>query len=394
MRLAPLGVVTEKLRARSAEVRAAALVHARGHADSARALAAHVASMLDDVEEVAAPAAKTFRALAKGAADAVPVLVGLLQKPGASEQLVARALDALKQVGADAWAALPVLEALPPRKEVLETMAAIAPNAPKVTERLVEAVFGEIAGIARVAVRALEAGGALEPALVQLRLRAFAFPKAKRLSAHRALSILAPYRPTAVQQLVRELERGSNPTRALAHAKAALSSEITLPSPPRVELPPGENDYPEFPQEQAAAKPSHLEPAPDAPTLEQELTHGLAMVGRSATATPIVLAQALHEWFEKQQAEARPAPDDAGVQGLAAVWAHCLSKEFGWSWARYVRADERALVLASPEKGQMVFPAAWVRRQLRKKEPTVLALFSSISASAGSPPADEPSALW
>jgi hypothetical protein len=155
-----------------------------------------------------------------------------------------------------------------------------------------------------------------------------------------------------------------------------------------------EAEYPEFPPDEVAAPPGRLEPA-QVPPDGGELSLGLALTGRSLTATPADLAQSLQVFFERQQRESRPSPEDAEVLGLGAVWAHCLMQAFKWSWAWYVRAPpERALVLASPDKNHMVFPAAWVRRQLRKREPTVQQQFEQIGAKRLPPPDAEPSALW
>jgi len=356
MRLAPIGVVSEKLRSRSNEARAAALAHAKGHGKNAGPLAAHIASMLSDPEPI-------------------PRL----------------AIEALAATGAEGWPALQVLEALPYGPVVLRAMAAIAPNAPSVEARLVEAVFGEDDALRAVAAAALANGGPVDAAAAQLRLRAFSFSKQKRQGAHRALAVLAPFRPQAVQKLVDELERGSNPKAALDAARKALQA----PPPPAAaaEAPRDEHpDFPDFPADEEKPEPGRLEPADDAPSIDADLNHGLSLLGRSLTARPADLADGLQTWFERQR-DLGTSPDDAAVQGLAAVWAHCLMQGHRWSWARWVRAEERALVLASPEKSQMVFPAAWVRRQLRKKEPTAAQQFNLLSgAENGS--ADEPTALW
>lgn len=420
MRLAPIGVVAEKLRSRSADVRAAALVHAQGHAANARALAAHVASMLDDVESVAWHAATTLGAIARGAADATSVLTAQLTRPGASDLLLTRALFGLKSIGPEAWAALPVLEQLYEadvrRSDVLAAMGAIAPNAPKVESRLADAVFSGSDSLSTVAALALpNSPGALDAAVAQLRLRAFSFSKAKRQSALRALPVLARLKPGPVVQLMIELSRGSKPKAALTRAVAVLPKPLPpplepyAPRPPRPSAPqlppaatppdpspaaapppPAEPDYPDFPADEEPPAPGRLEPADDAPKHDAELAHGLQLIGRASSSPPEDLAQGLQTFFERQQGQ--PAPDDAAVQGLAAVWAHALVARYRWSWARWVRADERALVLASPNRAHMVFPAAWVRRQLRKREPTALAQFASVAHAAAN--GDEPTALW
>ncbi len=354
MRLAPIGVVAEKLRSRVAEARAAALVHAKGHGKTAGPLASHIASMLSDAGQI----------------------------PGL-------AIDALAAIGAEGWAALPVLEALPYSPLVLRAMAAIAPNAPSVEARLVDAVFGDDAELQRVAVAALANGGPADAAVAQLRLRAFSFSRRKRESAHRALALLARVRPEAVQKLAQELERGSNPKAALAAAREALAS---VPTAAAKAAAPPDGEYPDFPAEEEKQAAGRLEAADDAPPIDTELTHGLELLGRSLTARPADLADGLQSYFLRQR-DAGASPDDAAVQGLAAVWAHCLIEGHRWSWARWVRADERALVLASPEKSRMVFPSAWVRRQLRKKEPTAAQQFAMLGG-AETAAAEEPTAVW
>lgn len=416
MRLAPLGVVAEKLRARSPQVRAVALIHARGHGENARGLATHIAAMLDD-EAVAAVAVETLRAIGKGAGDATAVLVGLLDNGLAPEPVQRRALAALEHIAAEAWPALPMLERLyvgPLKREVLKAMAAIAPNAPKVAAHVVEAVFSEDAALAAIAFEALRAGGPVDAAVAQLRLRAFTFSRAKREGAHRALALLARVAPAPVSVLMAELARGSKPPteplvraaamlpRAMLHAvlqplaeRAQPPSVVTrVEPPPEPPAPLGEDAYPEFPKEEAVSAPGRLEPAADAPPIDGDLSHGLAMLGRSLTARPADLAEGLNTFFQRQQAEQRESPDDASVQGLAAVWAHCLMQQLGWSWKRWIRAGESALVLASPDARQMVFPAAWVRRQLRKKEPTALQQFNGLLSGNVAVEGDEPAALW
>jgi hypothetical protein len=308
-----------------------------------------------------------------------------------AEPIPALAADALGAIGTEAWAALPVLETLPYGPTVLRAMAAIAPNAPSVERRLLDALFGDDEALRQVANAALYAGGPVDAAVAQLRLRAFSFARHKRESAHRTLPLLAPLRPGAVQQLMTELQRGSNPKAALAAAVKALAAP-PLPKtrqPPETEFP----EFPEFPAEEEQQPKGRLEPADDAPSLDSELGHGLSLLGRSLTARPSDLAEGLQTYFVRQREQAA-APDDAAVQGLAAVWAHCLMREHGWSWARWVRAGERALVLASPQRGQMVFPAAWVRRQLRKREPTVVAQFNMLAQGGAQGSTEEPEALW
>ncbi|MBL8953277.1 MAG: hypothetical protein JNK82_21035 [Myxococcaceae bacterium] len=352
MRLAPIGVVAEKLRARSSEARAAALEHAKGHGKTAGPLAAHIASLLADP-------------------DPIPRL----------------AVEALSVIGAEGWAALSVLEGLPYSAVVLKAMAVIAPNAPSVEARLIDALFGDDEASRDVAGDALVNGGPADAAVLQLRLRAFSFSKAKREGAHRALAVLARIRPAAVEKLVAELARGSNPKAALAAARTALALG---PLAARA-VAASRDEYPDFPVEEAQPEPGRLEPADDAPPIDAELSHGLELLGRTASAPPADLAEGLQTYFVRQR-DAGAAPDDTAVQGLAAVWAHCLMQGHRWSWARWVRADERALVLASPAKGHMVFPAAWVRRQLRKKEPTAVQQFNMLASAR---PADgEPTAVW
>lgn len=540
MRLAPIGVIAEKLRSRSPEVRAVALLHAQGHGSNARGLAAHVVTLLEDDERVAWHAASTLGVIAPGAADAVPPLVRLLENPKAPAKLVTRALFGLQKVGPEAWAALPALEPLydgPHRPEVLAAMAAIAPNAPSVSPRIALALFDEDHRTQTAAADALARGGPVDAAVAQLRLHAFSFSKRKREAAHRALTTLAPLKPDAVTQLLRELIRAPTPARAvlvaLQHLPSPLHPELAAfaarsldssdleavtwalkavekhgldvdlrallrrysattsgglagrvfattarllkgqeretvdawlervtkaeainwytvaealkasPTESNIvaltraaerfarterssvldfhrkvrelttvdvldkagvpvtdpyasegdepDIDPADADYPDFPRDEEPPPPGKLEPAEDAPSLDADLGHGLTLLGRSLTASPADLAAGLQTFFERQQGQSL---DDAAVQGLAAVWAHCLVTRMTWRWARWVRGDERALVLASPLGTQMVFPAAWVRRQLKKREPTVLAQFNQLVAGHVPPPGDEPTALW
>lgn len=544
MRLAPIGVVAEKLRARSPEVRIAALAHVRGHGKDARALAAHVASMLAEEERVAWAATLAFDSVAAGAADAVPVLVRHLEQTPAEDRLVVRALEGLQRVGPEAWPALPVLEKLydgPHRRLVLHAMAAIAPNAPSIAPRVVAMLFSD-EDRDRIAAETLLArgDGPVDAALAQLRLNAFSFARKKRQAAHRALRALAAVRPVQVAQLVVELSRGAKPPldclltaiRALpsplrpelaslavrcvlsddldvahwaaqavdAHDLAAPMEDVVRrhlscgpdepagrvfavaarrsndsvrplvdawlrrvarlelrtdkrpswpvvaevlrasptpenviavaqaaerfgkthrtslvelhrrlrqlttpdvldragvpledPYPDEPELPPADADYPDFPTHDEPPPPGRLEEVSEAPPLLEDLGRGLSLLGRAPTAAPADLAQSLQTFLERQQGQSL---DDAAVQGLAAVWAHALTTQLNWSWARWVRADERALALASPQRTHMVFPAAWVRRQLRKKEPTALLQFNMLAEGKAPPPGDEPAALW
>ncbi len=540
MRLAPIGVVAEKLRARSPDVRTVALLHARGHGTNARGLAAHVASMLEDDEGVAWHAAGTLRLVAPGAAEAVPVLLRLLEKPGADDKLVTRALFGLQMVGKEAWAALPALEKFLGGKhggEALAAMAAIAPNAPSVAPRIAAALFSDDYGMHRAAEDALAAGGPVDLAVTHARLLLFSFSSKKREAAQRALYTLAPLKPQAVTQLLVHLARGSKPVRPLlaamlklpaplhpvlarfavdsldgadlelvnlaldvvekhqleaplavllhrhagggasgqaayvfGHAarllqgaeratvdawleKVTTANEVSwyavadalrasptesnvlalaraaqrfLKSKDRSgvldfhrslrelttvdvldragvpvtdpyaeadapEMDPADADYPDFPADDEPPPPGRLEEMSDAPPLLEDLGRGLSLLGRSPTATPQDLAQSLQAFLERQQGQSL---DDAAVQGLAAVWAHALTTQLNWSWARWVRADERALALASPQRTHMVFPAAWVRRQLRKKEPTALLQFNLLVDGKVPPPDAEPTALW
>lgn len=570
MRLATLGVVAEKLRARSPEVRTIALIHAKGHGEKARPLAAYVATLLSDVEQVAWHATGTFGAIAAGAGDATSVLVDYLQREGAPPVLVTRALFGLQRIGPEAWAALPVLESMlegPHRKDVIAAMAAIAPDNPKIAALIIESMFSDDYGVASTASDALRNGSAplLEAANHALRLRAFSFSKTKREQAHRVLATMARMRPQATQQLMFELARGSKPRWWLLVATAALprpvapalvqlaidclSSDDTgleeraletlkaigVAAEPRalvekyataVAVPGGEGsearvfaeaalmlakggvlvgaglqlvhawleraaradpakqkkvnwytvrtvvraaglasqegwahvvaiakasqrylgsdesgvldlhrtlrelaltegqqrelaktgvprddpyasaddeddeadagaepDYPEFPADEAPAVPGALEPAAE-PDQTAELARGLAALGHGPAATPHELIESLQSFLQRQQREQLAPPDDAVTAGLAAVWAHALSAAFGWKWAHYVRGEERALVLADAGHGVMVFPLAWLRRQLRKRDPTALLQFNMVAAAKFPPKGDEPTALW
>jgi hypothetical protein len=235
MQLAPLGVLVDKLRARSPAVRIAALAHVAGHGSNAQPLAARVAALLTDDEDVSWHAAQTLRAIAPGATDAVPVLLEQLGHADAPEVVVRRALSGLQRVGPEAWAALPLLEKLlggPRRAEAIEAMAAIAPDNPRVTAAILEAVFAADFAASRAGCEALRHGSPalLDLAAAQLRLRAFSFSKLKRDSALTRLYDFASLRPQSTTQLMLELARGSNPRkwilRAMEQLPAPMSPEL------------------------------------------------------------------------------------------------------------------------------------------------------------------------
>lgn len=144
---APLEVIREKLSSPTDDVRIVALWHAQAHGTAARPLAPDVARRFeDDNAAVAWHAMRTFNIVGVGSAESVPVLLAQIEK-GTPEMLVRRAISSLGTVGPAAIDAVPVLLPL----DAMEHLVAIAPDDPRVRERIVtEVLKGKLTYLARV----------------------------------------------------------------------------------------------------------------------------------------------------------------------------------------------------------------------------------------------------
>src|SRR4051794_29118267 len=109
---APLEEVQQKLRSPTAAVRAVALIHAQAHGAEGRSLAVDVARLLEDEDPgIQLRAVHSFRAIGRGAKDAVPLLLRLLTRADGSPQVRARGAFLLGVVGPAAAEAIPELKA-------------------------------------------------------------------------------------------------------------------------------------------------------------------------------------------------------------------------------------------------------------------------------------------
>ena len=159
----PVGLaeLKEHLRSDDGRVRVAAMAHVCAHGEAARELAPLVARALEDPDQaVQYEATGAFRAIGRGAFEAVPDLVRMARDPHDVPMLRTRALFSLGVVGPAAASAIPTLLALaegPDRGAAVEALVAIAGEEDTGAVAIVlEALFDSDYGVQSSTARALK----------------------------------------------------------------------------------------------------------------------------------------------------------------------------------------------------------------------------------------------